>query len=209
MPFTRVAHRAARAQTQEPSMPAKLLFSGRIAIALTMFLFFAVAVGIALTYPAQARFMPLVVGIPGIALTLFELFREIRRALTARNETNGGDSAIALPDDVSRLIGQTTVGVEGEAPKMTPAEAQKRELILLAYFTLLIAGLLFLGFWITVPTFVFVFLREREKAGWLTALVGAAATLAVLYFVFDRTLGIDLHPGFLTEMAWEKLFPTE
>lgn len=191
-------------------MPAKVLFSGRIAIALTMFLFFTIAVGIALTYPPQARFMPLVVGIPGIALTLFELVRDVRRVLTARNGENGGGvGAIELPTDVSRLIGQTSVGVEGETPKMTPAEEQKREWILLLYFTLLIAGLLFLGFWITVPVFVFVFLREREKAGWLTALAGAAATLAVLYFIFDRTLRIDLHHGFLTEMVWEWLFPPE
>jgi hypothetical protein len=192
-------------------MPAKILFSGRVAIALTMFLFFAIAVAIALTYPAQARFMPLVVGIPGIALTLFELIREVRRALTAENGENGGagGGAIELPTDVSRLIGQTSVAVEAEAPKLTRAEEQKREWILLLYFTLLIGGLLFLGFWITVPTFVLVFLREREKAGWLTALAGAAATLAVLYFVFDRTLGIDLHHGFVTEAVWEYLFPPE
>jgi hypothetical protein len=192
-------------------MPAKILFSGRIAIALTMFLFFAIAVGIALTYPAQARFMPLVVGIPGIALTLFELIREVRRVLTAGNGDNGGagGSAIELPTDVSRLIGQTSVGVEAETPKMTRAEEQKREWILLLYFTLLIAGLLFFGFWITVPVFVLVFLREREKARWLTALAGAAATLAVLYFIFDRTLGIDLHHGFITEAIWENLFPPE
>jgi len=190
-------------------MPAKL-FSGRIAIALTMFLFFVIAVGIALTYPSQARFMPLVVGIPGIALTLFELIREIRRSLhDGRKAAAGGDGVITLPDDVSRLIGQEAVVVQGEAPKLSAAEEQKRERILLTYFTLLMVGLIFFGFWICVPLFVAVFLREREKASWLVSAVSAAATLTVLYFIFYRTLGIDLHNGFITDMVWEKLFPPE
>lgn len=192
-------------------MPAKL-FSGRIAIALTMFLFFVIAVSIALTYPSQARFMPLVVGIPGIALTLFELAREIRRSLhddRKAHPVDAGESVIELPDEVSRLIGQESVVVQAEAPKLSAAEEQKREWILLTYFTVLMTSLLFLGFWISVPVFVIVFLREREKASWLVSLLSAAATLGVLYFIFYRTLGIDLHPGFLTEMAWERLFPPE
>lgn len=192
-------------------MPAKVLFSGRIAIALTMFLFFAIAVGIAFTYPSQARFMPLVVGIPGIALTLLELIREIRRAIDDRDRGNGGseEGVITLPDDVSRLIGQETVVVQAETPKMTPAEEQRRERILLTYFTALMVALIFFGFWVSVPVFIVVFLREREKASWLMSLASAAATLAVLYFIFYRTLGIELHNGFFTDFAWETVFPPE
>ena len=92
-------------------MPAKLICDGRVMMALVMFLIFVTMVGFALGYPAQARFMPLVVGLPGIGFTLFELIKETRRALTETGETesSGGDSnAIALPDNVSRLIGRAS-----------------------------------------------------------------------------------------------------
>ena len=53
------------------------------------------------------------------------------------------------------------------------------------------------------------FLREREKVKWTTALAGGAAVLAVLYFVFERGLGIDLYPGVATQAALDFLFPIE
>jgi nitrogen fixation protein FixH len=193
-------------------MPAKLLFTGRVLIALIMFLFFVVMVAVALTYPAQARFMPLVVGIPGIAFTLFELIKEVRLANSgdASAAPTGGDAGVvALPSDVSRLIGQETVDVPVETATFSPAELQRREWILLAYFTVLMITLIFFGFWIAVPVFITVFLREREKVSWPWALAGAALTLGVLYFVFYRGLGIDLHRGFITEWAWDLVFPPE
>lgn len=193
-------------------MPAKLICNGRVMMALVMFLIFVAMVGFALGYPAQARFMPLVVGLPGIAFTLFELIKEIRRSLTETEKTDsvGGDSnTIALPEDVSRLIGQESVLVQGETPQLTGAELQKRERILLGYVTAMIAALIVFGFWITVPAFVALFLREREKASWRMTIGSATAVLAVLYFVFYRGLGIDLHTGFVTEWVWDILFPPE
>lgn len=190
-------------------MPAKLILNGRVLTALIMFAFFVTTVGVALGYPAQARFMPLVVGLPGIAFTLFELVKEVRRALiqTPTQESQGDTDNVKLPGDVSRLIGKDSVAVQSESQHFTPAELQKREWILLAYFTALIAGLLLFGFWIAAPLFVAIFLREREKAGWIKATLSAAAVLGVLYFVFYRGLGIDLHTGFVTDWLMDRLFP--
>jgi hypothetical protein len=153
--------------------------------------------------------MPLVVGLPGIAFTLFELIKEIRRALTetASLGDQSDNDNVRLPGNVSRLIGQDTVAVQSGSQHFTPAELQKREYTLLAYFTALIAGLLVFGFWISSPIFVAVFLREREKAGWAKAIFGAAVVLGVLYFVFYRGLGIDLHNGFVTDFVMDRLFP--
>ena len=193
-------------------MPAKLICNGRVMMALVMFLIFVTMVGFALGYPAQARFMPLVVGLPGIGFTLFELIKEIRRALTETGDTESvsdNSNAIALPGDVSRLIGQESVTVQGETQHMTPAELQKRERILLVYVTAMIAALIVFGFWVTVPAFVATFLREREKASWRMTIGSAVAVIAVLYFVFYRGLGIDLHTGFVTQWGWDILFPPE
>jgi len=52
--------------------------SGKIFMSVVMLAIFVVMVGIATQYPPQARFMPLVIGIPGIALCLFQLFLEFR-----------------------------------------------------------------------------------------------------------------------------------
>ena len=41
----------------------------------------------------------------------------------------------------------------------------------------------------------------REQSGVFT-LAGGAAVLAVLYFVFERGLGIDLYPGVATQAAF-------
>ncbi len=46
------------------------MHSGKIAMNLVMLAIFVVMVGIALQYPPQARFMPLVIGLPAIALCL-------------------------------------------------------------------------------------------------------------------------------------------
>lgn len=189
-------------------MPAKSIFTGRVLMALVMFLIFTTLVGIALEYPAQARFMPLVVGIPGIALTLLELVREIRRALSdgAPTESGGDTGIVSVPGDVSRLIGQEGVSVGAEAAPMSAAETQRREWALLAYFTALIAGILVFGFWIAVPAFIVTFLREREHAKWTLTIGLAAAATAVVYVVFHRVLGIDLFTGFVTQSVWDALF---
>jgi hypothetical protein len=192
-------------------MPAKLLINGRILMALVMFLIFATMVGIALGYPAQARFMPLVVGIPGIALTLIELVRETIHTLRPAAKPGAErDESEAMPEGVARIVARA----ERAAPAAVmqgkdPSGAQKREWILLSYLTAMIAGLLLFGFWIAVPAFVIVFLKEREKTGWPLTIVLTIGALAVLYFVFYRALGVDLHEGFITEAIKEVLFPIE
>src|SRR4051812_10082246 len=118
-------------------MPAKLIFNGRVVLAFVMCAIFVTMVTIALGYPSQARFMPLVVGLPGIGLTLFELIKEVRRALRPDTvaELDSGPSG-GLPSDISRLIGQDAVPPPKlEAHKLSAAEESRRERALLAYFT--------------------------------------------------------------------------
>lgn len=189
-------------------MQAKSIFTGRVLMALVMFLIFSTMVGISLEYPPQARFMPLVVGIPGIAMTLFELTREIRRALDndAPVGPAGVSGTVSVPGDVSRLIGQEGVSVGAEMTPMSSGETQKREWILLGYFTALIAGILVFGFWIAVPVFIVIFLREREHATWRLTIGLATAATAIIYVVFHRVLGMDLFTGFATQSVWDALF---
>ena len=56
------------------------MLEGRIVTASVMLAIFVTAVGIALIYfPAGARMLPLVVGIPGVVLSAIQLVNELRR----------------------------------------------------------------------------------------------------------------------------------
>ena len=54
------------------------MVEGRTLTAAIMFAIFAVMVGLSLTYPADARFLPLVIGIPGLLLSALQLAIELR-----------------------------------------------------------------------------------------------------------------------------------
>ena len=109
-------------------MPARILLNGRVLIAFVMFAIFVAMVAVALGYPAQARFMPLVVGVPGIAFTLLELIREVRHAARATDAEVAEENSerIALPEEVSRLIGTGAIDVPAETEHFTPDELQRR-----------------------------------------------------------------------------------
>ena len=54
------------------------MVEGRILVAGLMLLIFTVMVGVAFTFPGEARFLPLVIGIPGLALSLTQFVIELR-----------------------------------------------------------------------------------------------------------------------------------
>ena len=56
------------------------IMNGRVATALVMFLIFASMSLLALGFPAKARLLPLLVGIPGTLLGLVQLIVEIRQS---------------------------------------------------------------------------------------------------------------------------------
>lgn len=72
-----------------------MTFNARTATSLVMFLLFAGACLIALDLPQKAAFMPLLVGIPGAILCLWQLILDLRRAPDAppdRDEAEEGRS---------------------------------------------------------------------------------------------------------------------
>jgi hypothetical protein len=54
------------------------MLEGRILVSGIMVVVFATAVGLALTYAPDARFLPLVIGIPGLLLSVVQLVKELR-----------------------------------------------------------------------------------------------------------------------------------
>jgi hypothetical protein len=54
------------------------MLEGRILVSAIMLVAFATAVGLSFTYAPEARFLPLVIGIPGLLLSGVQLIKELR-----------------------------------------------------------------------------------------------------------------------------------
>ncbi|HXF54442.1 MAG TPA: tripartite tricarboxylate transporter TctB family protein [Hyphomicrobiaceae bacterium] len=146
---------------------------------------FTVMVAISSQYPAGARFMTFVVGLPAIALCLLQL------ALDARERRLG--------DAVGRQSTQAAPSSQPDTASAAAVHDPRKELIVWGYFLALIAGVLLFGFYATIPVFIASFLRFQARASWLMSLGLAAAAGAVVYGAFEHVLRVPLHSGFLTD----------
>jgi hypothetical protein len=194
-------------------MPA----SSNILWTLVMLSIFVVMVALAWDYPPTARFLPFVIGIPGIMLTLFQLTVDIRDARKVA-EKGPGDTRSdfeKLQEEVSkRVAGDVDLDIVHETLRVVAADRTDsstsrihREMVFFGYFIGLVAGVLLFGFWLTIPVFLVIFLRLHERENWRFVLALTGAAWLIVYAIFDRLLSIILHPGFITEYFVELMFP--
>jgi Tripartite tricarboxylate transporter TctB family len=176
---------------------------------LIMLLIFSTMVGIASTYPPAARFMAFTIGFPAIGLCLIQLALDLWRRAPATDDTR--DPLRQAEEQVARVTGQR---VHFEMPsenamfaETTYGEREKlrREIIVWAYFLLLIAGILMLGFRVTVPIFLIAFLRWQAGTSWRQAAIYGGAGALLMHVLFERVLRVSLHTGFLTNLLIEQL----
>ena len=156
-----------------------------------MLLIFATMVGIATQYPADARFMPFVVGIPGIALCLLQLALDAVRAY---------DGQLSRHFRTAPKAGKPVETVATELPEFGRHTAG-RELRMWAYVVAFIAAVLCFGFYVSIPIMLITFLRSEAKASWRSALLLGIGATAVLYLMFGVILQIRLHAGFVTSLV--------
>lgn len=175
---------------------------------LVMLALFLVLVGIAMQYPAEARFMPFVVGIPPILLCLLQLVLDARERRRAAETVDTRSDLQKVQDQVARIVGRPVefeAAPSGAAEQLSPEERVRRELILWGYFLGFIGGILLFGFWVAIPVFLVAFLRFQAKSSWATALLlGIGASIA-LFFIFERGLKVQLHRGFVTSYVLDRL----
>ena len=145
-------------------------------MSLVMLAIFVSMVAMASTYPPEARLLPFVIGIPGTLLCLLQAGVEIAAA------RRGAREAVAAPAELG-----------------APGPDVRGEIALLACLVGLAAAILLLGFWLTIPAFIVLFLRFHEREEWRLTLALAIGGWVMLYLVFDRVLGIIVHNGFLIE----------
>jgi hypothetical protein len=149
------------------------------AVTVVMLAIFVTMVAVAATYSEKARFMPFVVGIPGIGLCLLQLAMELRGARRARPDRDEVRAFISL-----------------EAPGDMSVASEIRTW---AYFVAYIGGVLLFGFHVAVPILVATYLYLEAKLSALAAGLAAAAFTLAVYLMFERLLEFRLHEGMLTE----------
>jgi tripartite tricarboxylate transporter TctB family protein len=170
---------------------------------IVMLAIFMVMVGIASGYPAGARFMTFVVGIPAIALCLLQLGLDVYRhrtihAADARTDFGHAEqqaAALGLRVHSGHALESSTFSDTA----LDPGDRVRRELVVWGYFLALIAAILLLGFRVAIPLFLVAFLRFQAKATWRKALVLGIGAAVVLLLLFEKGLGVSLHTGFSTE----------
>lgn len=169
-----------------------------------MLAIFVAFVATASKYPADARFMPFVVGIPAIAILLLQLVldardrRKVKAPADARSELEKGE------EEVSRIVGHRVdfeVAHEHlpQMAEMSPQERSRRERIIWAYVVAFILGIVLFGFNVAIPVFLVSFLRFYGEVSWRNALLSGCAGALLIWLIFERLLGMQLHDGLITE----------
>jgi hypothetical protein len=122
----------------------------------------------------KTGFFPLAVAIPLLALTLIHLGLE----WFGEPETTRG------------------AAVDAEFANEVPAEiARRRVLVLFAWMAAFIVSVFLIGFPLTVPLFLFSFLKFQSRTGWTSAILLTVVTWAVFHGLFVRLVHIQFEAG--------------
>jgi hypothetical protein len=167
---------------------------------------FIVLVAIASRYPAGARFMPFVIGIPAIFLGVVQLILDARERWQQEHEARDTRSEIEKAEEkIERIVGHRVdfkishefmAGVGDDIPA---DEMVRREIAIWTYFLSFIAGLILFGFWVAIPIFLVVFLRFQAKSSWRMSFALSIGASVAMYFFFERLFRVILHSGFVTD----------
>ena len=146
-----------------------MILNGRILTTLVMLTIFAGMSLMALGYPPKARYLPLLVSIPGTVMCLVQLTMDIRQALQERSGRS--------------------VSAEEEAADWS------REAKMFLWLGIFFVGIMAFGFLYAAPVIVAAYLRVAERETWVTALVAGTAAWLILYVAFAHVLELYIFEG--------------
>jgi len=155
------------------------MLKGRIIFCAFLIVVAASAIYMALDWPFKAKLFPLSVSIPLLILASIQLLQ----LLTGKAETT--DSA----------------AVDMEFSSDVPPEIERRRVI--AAFSWIVGFIVcvyLIGFPLTVPLFIFVYLKLASGVGWLHTFLATALTWAIFYGLFEKLVHLQFEQG--TLQAW-------
>jgi hypothetical protein len=134
----------------------------------------AYAIFAASRWSFKAGFFPLAVAIPLLILTLTHLLLE----WFGQPDTKRGPA------------------VEAEfSVDVAPEIARRRVLVLFSWMAGFIVSVYFFGFPLTVPLFVFLYLKLQGDVSWTTTIVLTLLTWGLFHGLFERLVRIQFEPG--------------
>lgn len=144
---------------------------------LLIIIFFLIFVYEAIDWRLQARLYPWAVGIPMLALSVVHMIWELK----GKNKPSSQPSA--APVDF-----QFTRGAD-------PALARRRAINIFSWIFGLFAGIWLLGFRITIPAFVFLYLKVQSGERWGLSLLLTGAAWFMFWGLFDWLLHLPFPEG--------------
>ena len=152
------------------------MLKGRIIFCVFLIFVAATAIYMALDWPFKAKLFPLSVSIPLLLLASIQLLQ----LLFGKAETN--DSA----------------AVDIEFTSDVPPEIERRRVIAaFSWITGFIVCVYLIGFPLTVPLFIFVYLKLESGVGWLYTCLSTALTWAIFYGLFEKLVHLQFEQGAL------------
>jgi len=149
----------------------------KASLALSILLMIVSGYGViaATAWPLKAALFPLVIGVPLFCLAAAEALWTLF----------GTDPANGEVRDFQLSIGKDTL---------------RRTLVAAGWIFAFFAAIVLLGFPISVPLFVFLYLKLQGREGWGISIAITLGTWAVFYGLFDLLLHLPFPAGWL--FAW-------
>ncbi len=161
---------------------------------LFLIIFFGAVIIGAMRYNAKARLIPLVVGLPCLAMAIaqfiLDLSKERKKGISGEEELFKGV--------MEKLIHQEIITEEEKKEKKTLG-VRKRFFMIVFWILFFVACLYVFGFSIAIPLFTILFMRyKREK--WVLTLSTAAGLWILIYIAFAVAAGIELYRGLIIDL---------
>ena len=163
-------------------------------VTLVMLALFGTMVAVSFTYPSDARFMPLVIGLPAIGLCLLQLMLDILKA-RRRHTINTSTAQRDRPRKSVVLV---------EADELGPLTFAAEVRIWL-YFVGFIGSVLLFGFILSALVLVTLYLWREADVRLRNALIAAGVFTLALHLMFHELLSFRLHEGVVTEYIMDTL----
>lgn len=183
---------------------------GRVSLPLTvgLFLIMGTMVYLALGFNAEARRIPLVVGIPTVALLAVQVVRELLALRRPDEKDEDGVSVRSADQEFGQAASMAAISsakaeVDGStgAPSSVGATAMRASALqAFAWVLFLAVAFYFLGMLLAVPVFMGAFTRLYGREPWRVTILLVLGTVGVLHFFFVVLLGIRLYPGIVGPM---------
>jgi hypothetical protein len=143
---------------------------------LLVLVFFAIFVWQAKEWRIQARLFPWVIGVPMLVLAAIHFVMDLR-----------GQARKIAPGD-------TPVDFQF-AKDIDPVSARWRTINMFSWIVGFLAGIWLIGFTVTIPVVVFLYLKVQSREPWALSLVLTGIAFLVFWGLFDQMLHLPLPEG--------------